>query len=235
MTGGYFRNSWVLVGHASKGNSSKYIYPPSQKTMGLRPWINATVGPSEARRAKEGASADSAEERKDTTGVNPWRLHQLKGPVNFSVVLSSKYPGRIKMNNIAKIMIVAFLALIMGTWAAPSEARGRHRGSGHGRHFGVARHHRGFDGYHRSYRYRHGHRGRFYVTGSVVLRPWYPYYNYSVPPVVIYQQPPVYVQSEPQPSYYWYYCQNPQGFYPYVKECPGGWMKVVPETTPPQR
>jgi outer membrane lipopolysaccharide assembly protein LptE/RlpB len=37
--------------------------------------MNATVGPSEARRAKEGASADSAEERKDTTGVNQWRLH----------------------------------------------------------------------------------------------------------------------------------------------------------------
>ncbi len=51
------------------------IYPPSQKTMGVGPWMNATVGSSEARRAKEGASADSAEERKDTTGVNPWRLH----------------------------------------------------------------------------------------------------------------------------------------------------------------
>jgi len=32
-------------------------------------------GPSEARRAKEGASADFAEEMKDTTGVSPWRLH----------------------------------------------------------------------------------------------------------------------------------------------------------------
>jgi hypothetical protein len=51
------------------------IYPPSHKTMGVDPWMNATVGPSEARRAKEGASADSTEERKDTTGVNPWRLH----------------------------------------------------------------------------------------------------------------------------------------------------------------
>ncbi len=43
--------------------------------MGVSSWMNATVGPSEARRAKEDASADSAEERKDTTGVNPWRLH----------------------------------------------------------------------------------------------------------------------------------------------------------------
>ncbi len=39
--------------------------------------MNAKGGPSEARRAKEGASADSAEEMKDTTGVSPWRLHGM--------------------------------------------------------------------------------------------------------------------------------------------------------------
>ncbi len=54
--------------------------PPSQKTMGVSLWMNATVGPSEARRAKEGASADSAEERKDTTGVNAWSLHEKDDP-----------------------------------------------------------------------------------------------------------------------------------------------------------
>ncbi len=43
--------------------------------MVVSPWMNATVGSSEARRAQERASADSAEERKDTTGVNSWRLH----------------------------------------------------------------------------------------------------------------------------------------------------------------
>jgi hypothetical protein len=53
-------------------------YPPSQKTMGVSAWMNATVGPFEARRAKKGASADSAEEMKDITGVSQWRLH-LKG------------------------------------------------------------------------------------------------------------------------------------------------------------
>ncbi len=52
-------------------------YPPSQKTMGVSPWMNATVGPSKARRAKEGASTDSTKERKDTTGVNPWTPHFL--------------------------------------------------------------------------------------------------------------------------------------------------------------
>jgi len=40
----------------------KGFYPPSQKTRAVRPWMNASGGPSEARRAKEGASADFAEE-----------------------------------------------------------------------------------------------------------------------------------------------------------------------------
>ncbi len=55
------------------------IYPPSQKTTGVSPWMNATVGPAVAL-AKVGASADSAEEMKDTTGVNPWRLHYHRAP-----------------------------------------------------------------------------------------------------------------------------------------------------------
>jgi hypothetical protein len=65
----------------------------------------------------------------------------------------------------------------------------------------------------------------------------YPYsspYPYYAPPPAVMQQPPVYSEPEQQQPYYWYYCQDPQGYYPYVKSCPGGWMKVVPNTTPPQ-
>ena len=61
----------------------------------------------------------------------------------------------------------------------------------------------------------------------------YPYPVYS-PPVV--RQPPVYVQPQVQtapPPQYWYYCQGSQAYYPYVKECPGGWMQVVPQPSPP--
>ena len=59
---------------------------------------------------------------------------------------------------------------------------------------------------------------------------YYPYYQ--EPPIVI-QQPEVYVQPAPQEQSptYWYFCKESQGYYPYVKQCPGGWMKVVP--TPP--
>jgi hypothetical protein len=79
---------------------------------------------------------------------------------------------------------------------------------------------------------------RFYWGGSVAVWPfpyfYYPYYYpyYASPPVVIQQQPQVYSEPVQQP-YYWYYCQNPQGYYPYVKSCPGGWMKVEPHVAPP--
>jgi hypothetical protein len=44
----------------------------------------------------------------------------------------------------------------------------------------------------------------------------------------IYTQP--YVQPEVRPAYpgFWYYCQNPEGYYPDVARCPGGWIKVPP-------
>jgi hypothetical protein len=76
---------------------------------------------------------------------------------------------------------------------------------------------------------------QFYWRGTLVMGPWYTYGYYSAPPVVIQQQPPVYVQQEPEAPYYWYYCQDSQAYYPYVKTCPGGWMKVVPEVSPPQQ
>lgn len=89
-------------------------------------------------------------------------------------------------------------------------------------------------------RYGHGHR-----HGGVVFEfgwPWYypaaPYY----PPVVVAPAapapPPVYIErerqpvSEPPPQNYWYYCAESRGYYPYVKECPGGWMQVVPQPQP---
>lgn len=88
-------------------------------------------------------------------------------------------------------------------------------------------------------------RGRGRVGVGVYLGvpfgyPWYappPYYFYPSPPVVVVRpEPQVYIErAAPQPTLQsqpiWYYCTNPQGYYPYVKECPGGWMHVVP--TPP--
>ena len=104
----------------------------------------------------------------------------------------------------------------------------------------------------------HAGQTRVFVGGSVWIGPppyWGParsawcgpryYYGgpvyYASPPVIIYRPPVyiqpqhVYVQRRQEGADYWYYCDNPQGFYPYIKSCPGGWMKVVPETVPPNR
>ncbi len=81
-----------------------------------------------------------------------------------------------------------------------------------------------------------------HVRGGIwigpVWGPWwgYPYPYYSSPPVVIQQQPPVYEEQAPQQEeqpYYWYYCRESKTYYPYVKHCPGGWLKVVPTPAPP--
>jgi hypothetical protein len=55
-----------------------------------------------------------------------------------------------------------------------------------------------------------------------------------VPPVVISVAPPVYVEQRPavpvlEPGY-WYYCTEAQAYYPYVKQCPGDWQKVPPQS-----
>jgi len=65
--------------------------------------------------------------------------------------------------------------------------------------------------------------------------PSYPYY--SAPPVVVQPGPTTYIQQAPAPPAqdYWYYCKDAGAYYPYVKECPGGWMQVVPSPAPPDR
>ncbi len=104
-------------------------------------------------------------------------------------------------------------------------------GYGHGYgwgHHGRWRHH------YRGYGYRgHHYRGPKYFWSGTIVIPSYPYAYPAPPPVVIEKQPPVYVQ--PQEENYWYYCPDPQGYYPYIQECAGGWMKVVPDVTPPNQ
>jgi hypothetical protein len=74
--------------------------------------------------------------------------------------------------------------------------------------------------------------------GGPVWYPYpYPYYAYP-PTVVVREQPPTqYIeQSTPDAQQsqqgYWYYCADSKTYYPYVKDCPAGWQKVVPQTQP---
>ena len=75
--------------------------------------------------------------------------------------------------------------------------------------------------------------------GFPVYAPWYPAYYYPGP--YYYPPSPVYV-SPPAPTQYversevaaeqapapatWYFCREANAYYPYVKQCPGGWQRV---------
>ena len=53
-------------------------------------------------------------------------------------------------------------------------------------------------------------------------------------PVVVQPAPVTYVEQAPAaqaqaPASYWYYCSDSRAYYPYVKDCPGGWQRVSPQ------
>lgn len=128
-----------------------------------------------------------------------------------------------------------------GGQVSAGHMNGGHYGGGHygGGYYGGGRHYGGgyYGGgryYGRGYRggHGHGHGGADFVFG---FGPWwgYPYpYYYAYPypyqpPVVIESEPDVVIDT-PAPPTYWYYCSNPSGYYPYVKQCSVQWMKVAP-------
>lgn len=90
-------------------------------------------------------------------------------------------------------------------------------------------------------------RSRFDFYFGVPLYPYhsYPYYpfqsSYYYPPyyypptiITVPVTPPTYIQQSPPqttqqyPSGYWYYCNNPKGYYPYIKQCTESWQEVEP-------
>ena len=68
------------------------------------------------------------------------------------------------------------------------------------------------------------------VIGAPLLWPYYPGPYYYPPVIAMPSSPPVYIEQEPVlAQQYWYFCRNPQGYYPYVKQCLSGWLQVVPQ------
>jgi hypothetical protein len=60
--------------------------------------------------------------------------------------------------------------------------------------------------------------------------PVYPYPVYVPPAIVERQAPPTPVGLPPAP--YWYFCDDPKGYFPYVAACKVPWI-AVPTTLPP--
>ena len=137
--------------------------------------------------------------------------------------------------------IVLTTVFLLGA-GGPAFAAGRYGGfhGAHGDHAGIPSHgawnhgaHGHFEGpphgnWHGGFRGHHGFGARVFVgPGFGWHDPWwwgpdYPYY--TAPPEVV---PPA------GESGYWYYCPNPPGYYPYVTQCPSGWIAVVPPANPP--
>jgi hypothetical protein len=96
-------------------------------------------------------------------------------------------------------------------------------------------------GFHGGHGHGHHHHGSTVFFGAAFAPVWwwgspyyYPYY-YPYPAPVYQQAPQVYVQQNGQTEpYYWYYCEGAQAYYPYVQQCPAGWMKVVPPSNGPK-
>lgn len=72
-----------------------------------------------------------------------------------------------------------------------------------------------------------------YYWGPVYYYPPPVYYVPAPPVVVTPPPPPVYVERDdeaaPPQTQWWYWCPSAKGYYPYVKECPGGWQRVPPQ------
>lgn len=126
---------------------------------------------------------------------------------------------------------------------ASARAEGAHGGHGGGpsghEHFGGAPHYSHVppaphlaDHWHEGY-WHHGehlHRdGWWWVVGGLWL--WYPEPVYPYPDV--YLPPQLATPSAPAapPAQYWYYCDQPAGYYPYITRCDHPWTAVT--ATPP--
>ena len=150
-----------------------------------------------------------------------------------------------------KRVVLGLIVLVMSVgWAGFAEAGSRHRGGGHGgggRHGGYGGYSgggHGGGGHHKSYSRHHGgHYGGSYY-GHRDHHDYYGYYYGALlAPFVLstltgWYAPRQAAAPAPASAYieqesgYWYYCTDPAGYHPYVTECPGGWMQVVPSGPP---
>jgi len=133
----------------------------------------------------------------------------------------------------AMAAIFLFGALLCSSaWAGP----GGHGGGGHGGGSGHGGFHGG-GGYHGGGFHGRG-RGGIFIGGAGYWGYGPGLYGYSYPYSYYYDDGDVVVPqgaivSSPPPAL-WYFCDNPQGYYPYVKECSTPWRAVTPDVPPPR-
>jgi hypothetical protein len=157
------------------------------------------------------------------------------------------------MKNIWQVMAIGIASSVMASGLALADEQrggsGGHSGAYSGGYGGRGGTYSGgyggrggtySGGYYRGYPAR-GYRGYGYGIYIGVPYDWYypyPYYPYPYYypyyPAPTYAYPPVVTAPETaqppeQQENFWYHCDDPSGYYPYVTTCPGGWKKVVPQ------
>ena len=126
---------------------------------------------------------------------------------------------------------MAVIILLLGmTVSSVTWARGGGGSHGGGSHGGGA-HSGGFHGGHGFHGSGGFHSGRFrrgasvgVIIGAPLLLP---YYYPSYPPVGLAPNGPPNAQAA-----YWYYCSDPEGYYPSVGQCNVPWEQVTPQPPP---
>lgn len=129
---------------------------------------------------------------------------------------------------------VGTLLLILTALLVHESAMAQHRGHKHGHGHGHG----------------HGPIVRFGLSYGIpiytpryIAAPFYAFPGYAFP-APVYAYPPVAVRYSPPPVVYvertiaqaesmpsqdqndWYYCAGSRTYYPYARECPGGWQRV---------
>lgn len=102
------------------------------------------------------------------------------------------------------------------------------------RHFKGNHHHHWKHG-HWHHGYHGSHWGWWWVVGPSFYfynGPVYPYPDPYIPPAVVIESVPIMQNEDAAPDYY-YFCENPQGYYPYVPECSTAWIPVPAEQAEP--
>jgi hypothetical protein len=159
------------------------------------------------------------------------------------------------MMKLSKFSVLLSVALLFAASANVALARPNGFTGGHsgfsGGHGTSSHGHSDFHGGSNWHGHGHGWRG-FY--GGIYIDPWfypwdyYPWgvtypgvYAYGADPDAVVMPPPpqTYIQPGPDQQYApaeappsqsqssdWYYCRNPEGYYPYVKSCSTDWQRV---------
>ena len=131
--------------------------------------------------------------------------------------------------NLHQAMLAGVIALsaMSLAWASPAAAQAHLHG--HHPHHGGPRVSLSFGPYYGPWGY-----SPYFYDPFFYSRRWNdrPIFIEQPAPQVYVEQPQVYSQAAPNNNY-WYFCEAAQAYWPYVKECPGGWQRVVPQPPPP--